>query len=216
MAEQAEAYPLTMQCRVLGVSRSSYYAWKAHQGREPTARQARHQQLTAAIVARFQAAKGRVGRRPMQQLLAQDGIACAPGTVHRIMVEQGLMAQRCRAWRRTTQRDPAARTAHIPNHCLDPMGHRCFLSATPGTTMVGDITYLPTREGWLYLAVVLDLATRAVIGWAMRPTLHTALVTAALTMTHQHGHFQPGRSSTVTGAVRTRAACFRRSVPGWA
>ena len=188
MAEQAATYPITKQCRVLGVSRSSYYAWTTHQERDPTARETRRQQLTAAILACFAAAKGRVGRRPMPLLLAQDGIRCAPGTVHRIMAEQGLQAGRCRAGKRTTQRDPAARTAHIRNHCLDETGHRCFVSTTPGTRTVGDITYLPTRDGWLYLAVVLDLATRAVIGWALRPTLHTELVTAALTMAHIHGH----------------------------
>lgn len=194
MAEQAPSHPITRQCQVFGVSRSSYYAWQARQQPEQPlpARTQRHQQLTAAIVSRFDAAKGRVGRRPLRQLLAQDGIACAPGTVHRIMTEQGLAAGRQRACRRTTHRDPAARTAHITNHCLDAQGHRCFLSATPGTKAVGDITYLPTRAGWHYLAVVLDLATRAVVGWALRPTLQTALVTAALTMAHMHGHLAAG------------------------
>jgi transposase InsO family protein len=192
VAEQAAQYPITMQCRLLGVSRSSYYAWQTRQDRPPTARETRRRALTTAIVACFAAAKGRVGRRPMQQLLARDGMRCAPGTIHRIMTEQGLQAGRRRAGRRTTRRDPAARTAHIRNHCLDAAGHRCFVSHAPGTKAVGDITYLSTREGWHYLAVVLDLATRAVIGWALRPTLQTELVTAALTMAHQHGHLQPG------------------------
>jgi transposase InsO family protein len=188
MAEQASHYPITMQCRLLGVARSSYYAWQDRQDRPPTAREVRRRDLTAAIVTGFAAAKGRLGRRSLRQVLARDGITCAPGTVHRIMTEQGLQAARSRAFRRTTQRDPAARTAHITNHCLDAAGQRCFLSPRPGTTTVGDITSLPTREGWQYLAVVLDLATRAVVGWALRPTLHTELVTAALTMAHQHGH----------------------------
>jgi transposase InsO family protein len=144
--------------------------------------------LTQAIVAKFAESGQRAGRRPIRQLLADDGIHCAAGTVHTIMAEQHLIARRKRAWKRTTVRDPAARTAHIPNHCLDTDQQRWFHSAQPGTKTVGDITYLPTREGWLYLAVVLDLATRAVIGWALRPTQHTELVTAALTMAQQHGH----------------------------
>jgi putative transposase len=192
VAEQADTYPITLMCQLLNVPRSSYYAWQAQQDRPPTAREVRHRELTAAIVTCFTAAKGRVGRRPMHTLLAQDGIRCAPGTVHTIMAEQGLQAGRSRAGKRTTQRDPAARTAPIQNHCLDADGHRCFLSMTPGTKTVGDITYVPTRDGWQYLAVVLDLATRAVLGWALRPTLHTDLVSAALTMASQHGHLASG------------------------
>jgi putative transposase len=192
VAEEAPTYPVTMMCRVLGLNRTSYYRWQERRDQPPTARQQRQQVLTAAIVARFAETKGRVGRRPMRQLLAQDGIACAPGTVHRIMAAQGLQANRRRAWKRTTVRDPAARTVQIRNHCRDAAGQRCFTSDRPGAKTVGDITYLPTTEGWLYLAVVLDLATRAVIGWALRPTLHTALVSSALAMAAQHGRLEPG------------------------
>lgn len=138
-----------MMCRVLHLNRASYYRWTARQTAVPSARHQRHQQLTTAIVARFAAAHERVGRRPMRHLLAQDGIPCSPGLVHRIMTEQGLVARRRRAWKRTTRRDPAARTAHIRNHCLDATGHRQFQSDHPGTVTVGDITYLPTRDGWL-------------------------------------------------------------------
>jgi putative transposase len=191
VAEEATTYPVTLMCQLLDLNRTSYYRWRERQTAPPTTRQQRRQQLTAAIVSRFAAAHERVGRRPMRQLLAQDGIGCAPGTVHRIMAEQGLVARRRRAGRRTTTRDPAARTAHIRNHCLDATGQRCFTSAQPGTRTVGDITYLPTRDGWLYLAVVLDRATRAVVGWAVRPTLHTALVSSALAMAHQHGRLAP-------------------------
>jgi transposase InsO family protein len=148
--------------------------------------------VTAAILTRFAETQGRIGRRPMRQLLAQDGIACALGTVHRIMAEQGLMARRRQAWKRTTTREPAARTAQIRNHCLDATGQRSFTSPRPGAIVVSDITYLPTRAGWLYLAIVLDLATRAVIGWAVRPTLQTELVLAALTMASQQGRLPRG------------------------
>jgi len=191
VAEEATTYPVTMMCRVLQLNRASYYRWKARQATPPSPRTQRHQQLTAAILARFAAAHERVGRRPMRQLLAQDGIRCSPGLVHRIMAEQGLVARRRRAWKRTTRRDPTARTAHITNRCLGIDGQRSFHSARPGTVAVGDITYLPTREGWLYLAVVLDLATRAVIGWAMRPTLHTEVVSAALTMAYAQRSLGP-------------------------
>ena len=145
-------------------------------------------------MARFPAAHDRVGRRPMRQLLARDGIACPPGMVHRIMAEQGLQARPAAApGNARPGATRAARTAHIANHCRDATGQRSVHQRSVlGRNTVGDITYLPTREGWLYLAVVLDLATRAVIGWAMRPTLHTELVTAALAMAHQHGHLTAG------------------------
>ncbi|MEJ7900760.1 MAG: DDE-type integrase/transposase/recombinase, partial [Thermomicrobiales bacterium] len=139
----------------------------------------------------------------------------SPGLVHRIMAEQGLVARRRRAWRRTTRRDPAARTAHITNQCRGADGQRSFHSAHPGAVTVGDITYLPTREGWVYLAVVLDLATRAVIGWALRPTLHTEVVSAALTMAQQQGQLNPPQSFTVTVARSPPATPSKRNVRPW-
>lgn len=177
-------------CELLELPRSSYYAWTKRQHRPPTARQQRHQALTEAILDQFASCQGRVGRRLMRTLLAQGGIACAPGTVHRIMAEQGLQANRAKAAKRTTRQDPAARTIEIRNHCLDKDGGRDFASSIPGMKTCGDITYLRTQEGWCYLAVVIDLATRAVIGWALRASLQTELVTAALTMAHQLGYLR--------------------------
>lgn len=196
MAERAATDPtglsISQMCKLLDVPRSSYYAWHQRHDRPPTAREQRHQALTDAIVARFQACQGRVGRRPLRTLLARDGIACAPGTVHRIMAEQGLRANRTRAARRTTRQHPTAHPSQIPNHCLDEHGGPDFTSPLPGMKTCGDITCLPTREGWCYLAVVLDLATRAVVGWAVRPTLQTELVSAALAMASQHGYLHQG------------------------
>lgn len=181
-----------MMCRSLGLARPSYYRWKTRQDRPPAPRTQRHAAITRAIVAKFAETNQRVGRRPMRQLLAADGVHCSAGMVHQIMHQHQLVARRKRAWKRTTTRDSAARTAHIHNHCLDAAQHRCFHSDRPGTMTVGDITYIPTRQGWLYLAVVLDLATRSVIGWALRSTLHTDLVRSALIMAQHHGRLQAG------------------------
>lgn len=197
-------------CELLEIPRSSYYAWQRRRQRGPTPRETRHHELTTVIVDRFEQCQGRIGRRPMRTLLAQDGIRCAPGTIHTIMAEQGLQAGRCRAYRRTTRQDPAAHVHHIGNRCLNQDGARDFTSTIPGAKTVGDITYLPTREGWQYLAIVLDLATRAVIGWALRPTLHTDLIVAALAMAHQHGYlrkeaiFHSDRGSQYTSAAYQR------------
>lgn len=75
------------------------------------------------------------------------------------MREKGLRAVRTRAWKKTTVQDPQAKTAHISNHMLDMAGKRDFTSTVPGVRLVGDITYLRTGEGWLYLATVIDLCT---------------------------------------------------------
>jgi putative transposase len=181
-----------MMCARLGVSRASFYRWEQARHHPPTPRVVRHQQLTDAITATFADTQGRVGRRPMRRLLADQQLRCSPGTVHRIMAEQGLTAQRRRAWKRTTAADPTARTAHLSNHCLDAAGRRCFTSDAPGHKTVGDITFIPTDAGWLYLAVVLDLATRAVIGWSIKPQLQTALIVDALMMAHTHAYLRPG------------------------
>ena len=92
-----------------------------------------------------------------------------------------------RAWKQTTDRDRDARTAHIRNHMLDVHGVRDFTSSTPGTRLVGDITYLRTGSGWLYLATVIDLCTREVIGWAMASHMRTELIINAMVMARDHG-----------------------------
>jgi putative transposase len=183
---------VTFLCARLGVSRASFYRWVQARDRPPKPRAARRQRLTTAIVATFAETDGRAGRRPIKQLLAQQDLPCALGTVQTIMAEQHLTARRRRAWKRTTTTDPAARTAHIRNHCLDEQGRRCFASAEPGTRTVGDITVIPTDAGWLSLAVGLDLATRAVVGWAMKSQMPTELVIDALTMATTHQRLRPG------------------------
>lgn len=183
---------MTRLCHRLHVSRASYYRWRHRQDTPPSARLQRQQTITHQILVIFAECHGRIGRRPMRQLLRQRGITCSAGLVHRIMAAHQLQATRHRAWRRTTRHNPAARTAHLTNHLQTPDGLRCFTSSDPGRKTVGDITYIRTDEGWLYLAVVLDLANRAVIGWALRTHLGTDLVISALTMAHTHGHLQPG------------------------
>ncbi len=153
----------------------------------------------------FEEEKGRAGRDQLTLLLNQKGVRVAAPTVGAIMREEGLRAVRTRAWKKTTVQDPQAKTAHIRNHMLDENGKRSFTSEVPGTRLVGDITYLRTGEGWLYLATVIDLCTGMVIGWSMADHMRASLCTAALTMARDHGyladdnsgdervfHFRPG------------------------
>ncbi|GAA1536718.1 hypothetical protein GCM10009691_10030 [Brevibacterium picturae] len=84
--------------------------------------------------------------------------------------------------------DPQARTAHIVNHMLDADGNRDFSASVPGTRLCGDITYLKTGEGWLYLATVIDLCTGMIIGWNIADHMRASLCTEALAMARDHGY----------------------------
>ena len=140
----------------------------------------RHQTLVEAVAGKFNGAKGKAGRDQLTRMLNEDGINVSQPTVGAIMREQGLRAVRTRAWKKTTEQDPQAKTAHIENHMLDENGKRDFSSEMPGTRLCGDITYLKTGEGWLYLATVIDLCTGMVIGWNMDRHMRTELCTGAL------------------------------------
>jgi putative transposase len=172
-------------CRALKVSRASFYRWRNPAG--PSPRTVRHQELVTAVTDLYEAEAGRAGRDQLTLLLNAAGVKVSAPTVGAIMRENSLRAVRTQAWKRTTFQDPQARTAHIENHMLDPEGKRDFTSTVPGIRLVGDITYLRTGEGWLYLATVIDLFSGMVIGWAMAEHMRASLCTAALRMARNHG-----------------------------
>jgi putative transposase len=177
-------------CQQLKVPRSSYYRWC--KPKEPTPTQLRNKQLTKEVQRVFDREKGIAGRDQITTFLGHEGIPVAPGTVGTIMKKKGMRAVRMRAWKKITVVDPAARTGHIKNHMLDGDGNRDFTATVPGTKMVGDITYLQTGSGWLYLATVIDLATRMVVGWSMASHMRTELIIDALGMARDHGRLHAG------------------------
>jgi putative transposase len=117
--------------------------------------------------------------------LNERAVTCSIGLVADIMREQDLAAVQPRAFKVTTA---AGEDDYMP---LDLIG-RDFTAAAPGQRLVGDITYLRTGEGWLYLATVIDLCTRMVVGWQMAEHMRTSLVIEALSMAKKHGHVDPG------------------------
>jgi transposase InsO family protein len=187
-AEKAN-YPIIWMCRLLAVPRASFYRWLSGGGPSPRAK--RHQELSGQIKAVYDEAGGKAGRDQIVKILAERGTAVAVATVGAIMRELGIKAVRTRAWKKTTAQDPTARTEHIKNHMLDADGNRCFTSESPGTRLCGDITYLRTDEGWLYLATVIDLFNGEVIGWRVADHMRTELVTDALAMARDHGRLHP-------------------------
>jgi transposase InsO family protein len=181
-AEKA-TYPVTWMCRLLGVPRSSFYAWRARVAGE-TATAARRRALADHVRRVFHAGRGAYGCRRVAAQLNREGHPCSVGLVADLMRELGLKACQPRAYRRTTL--PGEEPVASPD-----LIERDFTADQPGTRLVGDITYLKTGEGWLYLATVIDLATRMVIGWQLADHMRTSLVVDALAMALTHGHVQP-------------------------
>lgn len=142
-------FPVAWMCRRLGVSRASYYRWAQPTGPTPTA--SRHAELSVAIQREFENSEQMAGRDQLTKILNNRGLKVAAGTVGSIMNAYGLRSRRMRAWKKTTVNDPEARAEHIRNHMLDTHGKRDFTAVVPGTRLVGDITYLKTGSGWLYV-----------------------------------------------------------------
>jgi putative transposase len=176
-AEKAN-YSLAWMCRLLKVPRSSFYAWR-NRVETPTA--ARRRELAAQVARVFTDSRQTSGCRRVAAQLGRDGHEVSVGMVADLMRELGLAAVQPRAYKRTTV--PGEHPVVIP----DLIG-RDFTATEPGIRLVGDITYLQTDEGWLYLATVLDLATRMVVGWQMATHMRTSLIVDALAMAVDGGH----------------------------
>jgi putative transposase len=161
-------YGIKECCEALRVSRSGYYQW---QKAEPSQRDREEAELVEQIRRVFAANKGRYGSPRVRQALRQDGIECGEKRVARLMRENELAARRKKAFRpRTTV--PGKGTAANLIKDLEPSG--------VDQIWVSDITYVATVEGWLYLAVILDLFSRKVVGWKLGETLEAELVETAL------------------------------------
>lgn len=181
--EHRSSYDVAAMCRVLQVSRSGYYAWRtAQRAGVVRAHAARDEQLRVAIRAAHRQSRRRYGAPRVRQELRAAGERVSQKRVARLMREDGLVGRRPVRRVRTTDAthpDPVA-----PNL----LARRFAVPAVAGLNQVwvGDITYLPTQEGWFYLAVLLDLKSRRVVGWATHATLERALVLDALRWALHH------------------------------
>jgi transposase InsO family protein len=163
-------------CRVLGVSAAGYYDWFK---RGPSATALRREQIAQAAEEAFYENGGRAGYRKVHVDVAQDKkIACAKETVRRALQKKGLFFKPRRKFIRTTESDPKLPVA--PN-----ILNRDFTAIAPNLKWAADITYLPTQAGWIYLAVVLDLFSRRIVGWALARSLESALVLEAFRQAFQ-------------------------------
>jgi transposase InsO family protein len=170
IASKEVAFPVDAMCRVLAVSRSGYYAWKK---RPEPSRKSHDAQLAAEIAGAHKRSRGIYGSPRVHRDLKARGIRVSKKRVERLMRERGLRGRRNRRFCCTTDSRHALPIA--PN-VLD----RRFEADGPNRVWVGDVTYIATGEGWLYLAVLLDLFSRRVVGWATSATNDRALALAAL------------------------------------
>lgn len=169
-------YPVSLMCRVLGVSRSGYYAWLK---RGPSKREVEDLSLLSEIEAIHERSRGTYGSPRVVAELKDKAFQVGRRRVARLMRENGLTARFKRPFRRTTEVDPAL---PVTPNTLD----RRFDVEGVDQVWVTDITYLRTDEGWLYLAVVIDLFSRRVIGWSMANHLRAELALGALRMALGH------------------------------
>jgi putative transposase len=175
----ARVWHVRTMCRVLEVSRAGYYAWRA---RPLCERVKDDHRLTQAIREIQQRVKHRYGSPRVRMELRALGVPCGKHRVARLMREAGVSAKSAPPFRVTTQ------SAHRHPIGANVLGRRFALERhpRPNQTWAADLTYIPTQEGWLYLAVVLDLASRRVVGWALRTRLDQELASTALRMALQH------------------------------
>lgn len=163
---------MTALCRALGVSRSGFHAWTT---RLPSAREQSDTRLAAVIRAAHMEHRQAYGTRRLWRVLVARGEPCGRHRVARLRRRHGIVTLRRRRFLRA--RGPYQRTPAAPRRLAWP-----FTSPAPNRVWVGDITHLPTREGWLYLAVVVDVCSRRVVGWAMDTQQKRDLAERALAM----------------------------------
>ena len=170
----AGAHPVTLLCPLLGISRSGYYGWRQ---RAPSRRQCEDAQLTMELKDAFEQSRRTYGRPRLTRALRVRGHCHGQRRIGRLMRAADLCARTCRRFRpQTTQ------SRHDGPIAPNRLAERAAPPTRPDEVWTVDMTYLQTAEGWLFLAVVLDLHSRKVVGWAFAESLHTALPLAALRM----------------------------------
>lgn len=172
MSEHRAEHQVTTMCRLLGVSPSGYYAWEQ---REPSAREQANTKLLERLRTLHAKSRRTYGVPRMMSELTEAGEVVGHNRVARLMREDGLVGASRRKGCWTTRRDKDARPA-------PDLVERKFVADAPDRLWVADITYVPTWAGFLYLAVVLDVFSRRIVGWAMANHLRTELILEALDM----------------------------------
>ena len=190
IAKHRSIWPVAWLCSTLDVSRSGFHAWL---NRSPSARSRHDEVLVTAIDRSFKSSDRTYGARRVWHDVLAEGLSCGLHRIERLMRENGL---RARPRRRGLPKDIGKRAA-VSDNLLD----RTFEAAAPNQKWIADFTYIWTAEGWLYVAAVIDLFSRRVVGWAMKAEMTAQLVT-------EPSSWRYGGEATPTACsiIRTRAA----------
>ncbi len=182
IAAQGAAFPVSVMCRTLGVSRSGYFSWRR---RPESSRAIENRCLVTKIRVIHRKSRKTYGSPRVHKRLVEGGHSCSKGRIERLMAANGIRAKHKRKFVATTD----------SGHGLPVAGNilgRQFRVEEPNKVWLSDITYVPTDEGWLYLAGVLDLGTKTAVGWSMSENLERTLALDALRMAYGRRKPRPG------------------------
>jgi putative transposase len=201
--DHRDAYPVRLMCAVLEVSPAGYYAWR---DRPVTARATTSDALLVAIRQVHQDSSGRYGSPRVHAALRRQGRGASRGRIERMMRRHGIRAIMTPP-RRVRTTDSRHNLPIAPNLIA-----RDFAAEAPNRVWLADITYIPTAEGWLYLAAVMDLFSRKIVGWAMRDHMQVELASAALTMAIQQQRPQAGLIHHSDRGVQYASRTYRNAL----
>lgn len=165
-------YSIKKMCGWLNVSRAGYYKWRL---RTPSTREMNREVVRRAMLDKFEALKKRYGAPRLARELVAEGVLCSVNHVAKLLSQEGLKARNGKNFKYNFE-------GVATNNIADNLLGRCFTAAKPNQKWVSDITYIPVRGGHVYLAAVMDLFSRKVVGWSLSKTMATSLISDALTM----------------------------------
>jgi len=201
--EHKSIWPVRMMCTALGLSASGYYAWRS---RPPSRRSAANEALLGDIRLIHAESCGTYGSPRVHAVLRGHGHRVGRSRIERLMRRAGLRGLAALP-RRTRTTDSRHGYPIVSNR----LG-RNFQAAAPGQVWLADLTYIPTGEGWLYLAAILDMHTRKIVGWSMRETLHTQIALDALNMAIARQRPAPGLIHHSDRGIQYAAEAYRQAL----
>lgn len=182
IAEHRHQYTISLMCRVLGVSRSGFYKWN---NKPSSSRSLAKQQVEVAVIDTYSTYKARYGAPRITRELNAIGIHCSQNHVAGIMASNGLKARNGKAFR-------YSQSGEAMHNVADNLLWRDFSAGKANMKWTSDITYIWVRDRWLYLATVMDLFSRKIVGWALDTTMTEALISTALKMALALRETEPG------------------------
>jgi putative transposase len=202
--EEKSHHPISRMCRVLGVTAAGYYASK---DRPPSARALRDEAIKQRIAFHFKASRDTYGAPRLLDDLADEGVAVSRKRVARLMREMGLAGVSGREGKRRRRKSTVMESAAVVD-----LVRRDFAADEPNHVWFADITYVPTWEGWLFLAVVMDACTKRIVGWSMRDDISAGIVVDALGMATTMRRPEAGLVHNSDRGAQYRSLAFGKSL----